>query len=93
MAVQKRFIRSLQSLWRILIRSLPTWVVLASYDGFWFDLLIGRSLKHVKTGKCIHTSGAWPAVNRNMVLWSGCNEQRLELWFSKQGKSIFQRTL
>ena len=61
---------------------------------FGFDLLIGRSLKHVKTGKCIHTSGAWPGVNRNMVLWSGCNEQRLELWFRKQGKSIlFSREL
>jgi len=53
---------------------------------FGFVLLIGRSLKHVKTGKCIHTNGAWPAKGRHIVLWSGCNEQRLELWFRKQGK-------
>lgn len=59
---------------------------------FGFDRLIGRSLKHVKTGKCIHTNGAWPGKGRYMVLWSGCNEQRLELWFKKQGKSFF-RTL
>ena len=57
---------------------------------FGFNLLLGRSLKHVKTGKCIHTNGAWPAVDRYMVLWSGCNEQRLELWFTKQGKYFFR---
>jgi len=49
-----------------------------------FERTSGRSLKHVKTGKCIHTNGAWPGKGRYMVLWSGCNEQRLELWFKKQ---------
>lgn len=62
----------------------PTWLVSAFIKHVL--VLIGRSLKHVKTGKCIHTNGAWPGVGRNMVLWSGCNEQRLELWFMKQGK-------
>lgn len=59
-------------------------------EHFDFDLLIARSLKHVKTGKCVHTKGAWPRVGRNMVLWSGCNIQRLELWFQKQGKSFYK---
>ncbi|XP_066014963.1 zinc metalloproteinase-disintegrin-like atrase-A [Pocillopora verrucosa] len=45
---------------------------------------VGRSLKHVKSGRCIHTSGAWPGNGRQMVLWSGCKEQRLQLWFGKQ---------
>ena len=58
-------------------------------DGQLFCLfvhLIGRSLKHVKSGRCIHTSGAWPGNGRQMVLWSGCDVQRLQLWFGKQGK-------
>ncbi|KAJ7386460.1 metalloendopeptidase [Desmophyllum pertusum] len=49
-----------------------------------FERTSGRSLKHIKTGRCIHTNGAWPGVGRNMVLWSGCDVQRLELWFMKQ---------
>ncbi|RMX54469.1 hypothetical protein pdam_00013189 [Pocillopora damicornis] len=44
----------------------------------------GRSLKHLKSNKCIHTYGAWPGVDRHMVLWSGCDEKRLEIWFAKQ---------
>ena len=70
----------------------PAWLALASYKWilvFIFDS-IGRSLKHVKTGKCIHTNGAWPGVGRNMVLWSGCDVQRLEIWFKKQGKSFLR---
>ncbi|KAJ7351655.1 hypothetical protein OS493_036205 [Desmophyllum pertusum] len=49
-----------------------------------FERTPGRSLKHIKTGKCIHTSRDWPRVGRNMVLRSGCDLQRLELWFLKQ---------
>ena len=50
-----------------------------------FVYIIGRSLKHAKSGRCIHTSGAWPGNGRQMVLWSGCEEQRLQLFFGKQG--------
>ncbi|PFX13518.1 Disintegrin and metalloproteinase domain-containing protein 9 [Stylophora pistillata] len=49
-----------------------------------FERTSARSLKHLKTGKCVHTNGAWPGVDRHMVLWSGCDEKRLELWFAKQ---------
>ncbi|KAL9951076.1 hypothetical protein ACROYT_G043672 [Oculina patagonica] len=49
-----------------------------------FERTAGRSLKHIKTGKCLHTNGGWPGVDRNMVLWSGCDVQRLEIWFMKQ---------
>lgn len=49
-----------------------------------FERTPGRSLKHIQTGKCIHTNGAWPGAGREMVLWSGCDVQRLELWFVKQ---------
>lgn len=44
----------------------------------------GRSLKHVKTGKCIHSNGGWPGNGKKMVIWSTCDEERLELWFGKQ---------
>ena len=46
----------------------------------------GHSLKHVQTNKCIHTSGYWPDPGNKMVLWSGCDEGRLEIWLVKQGK-------
>ncbi|XP_066014989.1 uncharacterized protein [Pocillopora verrucosa] len=49
-----------------------------------FERTSGRSLKHLKSNKCIHTYGAWPGVDRHMVLWSGCDEKRLEIWFAKQ---------
>ena len=48
-------------------------------------LFKAKTLRHVKTGKCLHTNGAWPEVNKEMVLWGGCDERRLELWFMKQG--------
>ena len=57
--------------------SLPLYI----FFSFW----TGRSLKHLKSNKCIHTYGAWPGVDRHMVLWSGCDEKRLEIWFAKQG--------
>ena len=50
-----------------------------------FNHLSGHSLKHVKTGKCIHTNGGWPGAGREIVLYSGCDVQRLEIWFVKQG--------
>ena len=45
----------------------------------------GRSLKHVKSSKCLHTTGGWPGVDKYMVIYNGCNVKRLELWFGKQG--------
>ncbi|XP_032229700.2 uncharacterized protein LOC5505409 [Nematostella vectensis] len=44
----------------------------------------GKSLKHVKSEKCVHPYGAWPGNGRELVLWSGCDHVRLELWFMKQ---------
>jgi len=55
-----------------------------SADNSKFERTPGRSLKHVKSGKCLHTYGGWPGAGRNMVLWSGCDSQRLEIWFVKQ---------
>lgn len=49
-----------------------------------FERTSGRSLKHVKSGKCLHTTGGWPGAGRYMVLYFGCDEGRLELWFGKQ---------
>ena len=48
----------------------------------------GHSLKHVQTGKCIHTNGGWPDPGKKMVLWSGCDVARLEIWLVKQGKRL-----
>ncbi|KAK3698442.1 hypothetical protein QZH41_010011 [Actinostola sp. cb2023] len=42
-----------------------------------------KSLKHVKSGKCVHPLGAWPADGRKLVLWGGCGIMRLEIWFIK----------
>ena len=50
-----------------------------------FVYLIGRSLKHVKSGKCVHPTGYWPGNGRHLVIWSGCDQHRLQLWFGKQG--------
>ncbi|XP_027057790.1 uncharacterized protein LOC113684595, partial [Pocillopora damicornis] len=44
----------------------------------------GRSLKHVKSGKCVHPTGYWPGNGRHLVIWSGCDQHRLQLWFGKQ---------
>ncbi|XP_074614387.1 uncharacterized protein LOC141874129 [Acropora palmata] len=49
-----------------------------------FERTQGHSLKHLKTGKCIHTHGGWPGEDKKMVLWSLCDEMRLEIWFVKQ---------
>ena len=50
-----------------------------------FIYLIGRSLKHVKSGRCVHPTGYWPGNGRHLVIWSGCDQHRLQLWFGKQG--------
>lgn len=44
-----------------------------------------KTLKHISTGKCLHTSGGWPGNGRTLVLWSGCEAERLQIWFVKQG--------
>ncbi|XP_022804380.1 zinc metalloproteinase-disintegrin-like kaouthiagin-like [Stylophora pistillata] len=49
-----------------------------------FERTSGRSLKHVKSSKCLHTTGGWPGVDKYMVIYNGCNVKRLELWFGKQ---------
>ena len=46
-----------------------------------------KTLKHVSTGKCLHTSGGWPGNGRTLVLWSGCEAERLQIWFVKQGNN------
>lgn len=47
-----------------------------------------KTLKHISTGKCLHTSGGWPGNGRTLVLWSGCEAERLQIWFVKQGNNI-----
>ncbi|KXJ11173.1 Disintegrin and metalloproteinase domain-containing protein 15 [Exaiptasia diaphana] len=42
-----------------------------------------HSLKHVKSGKCVHPSGGWPGNGRELVLWGGCDITRLEINFIK----------
>jgi hypothetical protein len=51
-------------------------------------LFSGKSLKHVKSGKCVHPSGGYPGDNVELVIWSGCDQQRLEFWFMKPGKNL-----
>ena len=46
-----------------------------------------KTLKHISTGKCLHTSGGWPGNGRTLVLWSGCEAERLQIWFVKQGNN------
>ena len=53
-----------------------------------FNYLAGRSLKHVMSGKCIHTYGGWPGAGKEMVLWPGCDKPNLEIWFVKQGNYL-----
>ena len=53
-------------------------------------LHIAKSLKHIQSKKCVHTLGAWPAVDRELVIWSGCDETRLEIWFMKAGRGLIQ---
>ena len=68
-------------------------VIAFRFDFWWLGLLfvclfvylIGRSLKHVKSGKCVHPTGYWPGNGRHLVIWSGCDQHRLQLWFGKQG--------
>ncbi|KXJ06666.1 Disintegrin and metalloproteinase domain-containing protein 23, partial [Exaiptasia diaphana] len=43
----------------------------------------GNSLKHVKSGKCIHPRGGRPGDGRKLVLYDGCDVTRLEIWFIK----------
>ena len=47
----------------------------------------------MKTGKCIHTDGGWPGEDKKMVLWSLCDETRLEIWFVKQGNSLLVNSM
>ncbi|XP_073247149.1 uncharacterized protein [Porites lutea] len=49
-----------------------------------FERTTEKTLKHVSTGKCLHTSGGWPGNGRTLVLWSGCEAERLQIWFVKQ---------
>ncbi|KAK3716436.1 hypothetical protein QZH41_016844, partial [Actinostola sp. cb2023] len=42
-----------------------------------------NSLKHVKSGKCVHPNGGRPGNNLELLLWSGCDSTRQEIWFMK----------
>ena len=56
-----------------------------------FFLNSGKSLKHVKSNKCIHPDGGQPRIGRYLVIWSGCDQQRLEIRFIKQGNVMKSR--
>ena len=46
----------------------------------------GKSLKHLKSGKCVHPSARWPAIDKELKIYSGCDLTRLQIWFMKQGR-------
>ena len=45
-----------------------------------FEFTLGGSIRHVKSGYCVHPEGgsATPNDGTRLVLWSGCDDQRLE---------------
>ena len=48
-----------------------------------FEQTSGFSMKHIKSGSCIHPSGgsANPGANTDILLHSGCNQDRLQFKF------------
>jgi hypothetical protein len=51
-----------------------------------FEYTAGGSIRHKSTGLCVHPSGGatYPASGTQLVLWSGCDENRLffnKLWW------------
>ena len=50
----------------------------------------GKSLKHEQSKLCVHTNGGWPGVDRKLLLWNGCDYERLEIWFLKPGTTYTQ---
>ena len=51
---------------------------------FWF--LTEKSLKHVKSGKCIHPKLGRPTDNGEWILWGQCGPERISIWFLKPGQ-------
>ena len=51
--------------------------------GTQFEQTTGLSMKHVQTGKCIHPLGGSlnPADNTEIVIYSGCDSNRLQFKF------------
>ena len=52
-----------------------------------------QSLKHVKSGKCIHPKGGRPRNDRNLIIYSGCDATRLQLLFIEPGMMQCQKTM
>ncbi|MBD1390460.1 ricin-type beta-trefoil lectin domain protein [Neiella sp. HB171785] len=48
-----------------------------------------NSMQHLSSNKCVHPNGgsANPADNTNLVMWEGCNEDRLAFTVETQGAS------
>jgi hypothetical protein len=60
-------------------------LMVISLHWFAFDF-IGKSLKHIQSGFCVHPSGGLAQDGIALVLWPGCTGNNIALTFVNQGK-------
>ena len=46
----------------------------------------GKSLRHVASGFCVHPNGGAASDGVKLILWAGCDEERLAFHFVAHGK-------
>ena len=48
---------------------------------------LGKSLRHVASGLCVHPKGGVAIDGVKLILWAGCDEEKLIFNFLVQGKN------
>ena len=53
--------------------------------------ILGKSIRHVASGLCVHPEGGVAYDGVKLVLWAGCDQERLSFHFLLQGELLHSK--